>query len=489
MTSTAAPRVLELASGRRVRRPRVALMSVGLAAYWPQFPGLREALLGHAARLAAGLRERGAEVLDVGLVSSAPEAARAGEQLRAAAPDLVVVNLATYATSSQVVPALQRAAAPALLVGMQPSASMDHAGVDTGGWLEYCGVCSLPEMAAALTRCGIAVRSVSGHLDHARAWGRIEEWVRAAGVVGAMRGARLGVLGHLYPGMLDISTDFTAVQAQLGGHVEVLEMDDLRVRVDAVSDARAAEVEEIAREVFAIDDGVDADDLHWAARVAAAQQALVDDFQLDALAYYYRGLGEDQYERLAAGMILGSSLLTAAGVPCAGEYDLRTALAMLLLDRLGAGGSFTEFQALDFERGAVEMGHDGPAHLGVSQGRPVLRGLDLYHGKRGWGVSVEFSVRHGPATLLGVTQRRDGALRLVVAEGEVVDGPHMRIGNTTSRLDFGCDPGEFADAWSAAAPSHHWALGLGHQARVLRCVADLAGLELVEVCPGRPAAG
>jgi L-arabinose isomerase len=215
--------------------------------------------------------------------------------------------------------------------------------------------------------------------------------------------------------------------------------------------------------------------------VSVGLDRLVEDFALDSLAYYHRGLDGEQHERLGAGMILGASLLTARGVPAAGEYELRNSIAMLVMDRLGAGGSFTELQALDFTAGVVEMGHDGPAHLGIGARRPLLRGLGVYHGKRGWGVSVEFDVRHGPVTLCGLGQRRDGRFVLVTAEGEVVDGPHLAIGNTTSRVDFGVDPGEWTDAWSASGVDHHWALGTGHRQAELGAVAELLGLEFVAV--------
>src|SRR5581483_12275067 len=152
------------------------------------------------------------------------------------------------------------------------------------------------------------------------------------------------------------------------------------------------------------DGSVEPDDLDWAARVSVALERLVREFTLDSLAYYHRGLEGELHERLGAGMILGASLLTAAHVPCCGEYELRASLAMLIMDRLGAGGSFTEIQALNFRDDVVEMGHDGPAHLGISDRRPLLRGLGTYHGKRGYGVSVEFDVAHGPVTALGLTQ-------------------------------------------------------------------------------------
>jgi L-arabinose isomerase len=140
----------------------------------------------------------------------------------------------------------------------------------------------------------------------------------------------------------------------------------------------------------------------------------------------------------------------------------------LVAGGLGAGGSFTGLPALNFRDGVVERGHDGP-------------GLGAYHGKRGWGVSVEFDVRHGPVTLIGLGQTRDGKYKLIASEGRVVEGPLLEIGNTTSCVDFGCDPGEWADAWSASAVAHHRALATGSLLPDLRALVDLSGPELVEV--------
>jgi L-arabinose isomerase len=466
-----------------IPHPRVGLVAGGLGAYWPQFPDLLPQLERSAARVAERMRDLGADVVDVGFISDAQDGATAAEKLRAAGCDIIVGFLTTYMTATMLVPVAQRSGAPVLLINLQPTQAMDHATFDTGQWLAYCGACPLPEMANTFRRCGVPFRSVSGYLEDERAWARIGRWVRAAGVRAALRRGRHGLMGHLYPGMLDVATDLTLVPANLGGHVEVLEFDDLRVRADAATDAEVAAKLRQARDTFDLAGSVNDDDLTWAARVAAGLDRLVADFTLDSLAYYHRGLDGEIHERLGAGMILGASLLTARGVPAAGEYELRTSLAMLILDRLGAGGSFTELQALDFHRGHVEMGHDGPAHLAISARRPLLRGLGVYHGKRGWGVSVEFDVTPGPVTAFGLRQDRDGRYTFVVAEGTVVDGPHLQIGNTTSRVDFGCDPGEWTDAWSASGISHHWALGTGHRAADLRAVADLMELELVEVRP------
>lgn len=466
----------------RPRPVRIGLVSGGLGAYWEQFPDLLPQLRGSAAEVARRLGAgRDSELVDGGFVSDAGEAAAVGSRLGAADCDLVVFFLATYLTSSMVLPIAQRVGAPVVLVDLQPTRAMDHETVDTGRWLGYCGSCPLPEVANVFLRAGIPFRSVSGHLHDERAWARIERWVAAARVRRALGDGRHGLMGHLYPGMLDVSTDLTLVPTTFGGHVEVLEFDDLRERVALVSDEEAQTRADLARQVFEVADSVDGADLNWAARVSVGLDRLLDDFNLDSLAYYHRGLGGELHERLAAGMILGASLQTGRGVPTVGEYELRTSLAMLLVELLGGGGSFTELQALNFDDDVVEMGHDGPAHLAISAGKPVLRGLGTYHGKRGWGVSVEFDVRHGPVTLLGIIQHRDGTLSLVAAEGEVVAGPLMQIGNTTSRVDFGCDPGEWVDAWSATGISHHWALGVGHLVEDLVPVADLLGLRLVQL--------
>jgi L-arabinose isomerase len=460
------------------RRTRVGLVAGGLGAYWPQFPALLPQLEASARRVSEKLTGLDCEVVDVGFISDAQEGAAAAERLRAADCDLIIGFLTTYMTATMVVPVAQRSGAPVLVLNLQPTEAMDHATFDTGAWLAYCGACPLPEIANAFERCGIDFRSVSGYVEDPRAWARIGRWVKAAGVRASFRRGRHGLLGHLYPGMMDVSSDPTLVSSQLGGHVEVLEIDDLRVRVERVGDDETEDRMDLARRVFEVDDSVADEDFRWAARVSVALDRLVSDFDLNTLAYYHRGLDGETHERVGAGLILGSSLLTARGVPTCGEFELRTSLAMLVMDVLGAGGSFTEFQALNFVDGVVEMGHDGPAHLAISAHKPLLRGLGVYHGKRGWGVSVELDVRHGPVTALGIGQLRDGSYRMVASEGRVVPGPVLHIGNTTSRVDFGCDPGEWTDAWSGSGVGHHWALGTGHRVDELRAVADLLGLDL-----------
>ncbi|MFG1606527.1 arabinose isomerase [Actinoplanes sp. NPDC049265] len=463
------------------RKTRIGLVAGGLGTYWPQFPALLPRLQESARYVSQRFQDMDAEVIDAGFISDAQEGAIAAEKLRAADCDLIVMFLATYLTASMVLPIAQRSNTPVLVIDLQPSERMDHASFDTGAWLAYCGQCPVPEVGNTFRRAGIPFRSVSGWLRQESAWARIGTWIRAAHVRAALRHARHGLMGHVYPGMLDVSTDLTLLPVTFGSHVEVLEFDDLRERVLAVTPDLVKERMDLARGIFTLDDTVQEDDFAWGARVSVGLDRLVDDFDLDSIAYYHRGLAGEQHERLGAGMILGASLLTARGIPTTGEYELRTTVAQLATQVVGAGGSFCEIQALNFSDNVVEMGHDGPAHLAVSARDPLLRGLGVYHGKRGWGVSVEFDVREGPVTLLGLGQDRDGSLSFVASEGTVVPGPLLAIGNTTSRVSFDRDPGEWVDDWSASGVGHHWSLSLGHRAADYRAAAGLLGIGFTHV--------
>jgi L-arabinose isomerase len=471
-------------------RTRVGVFGIGLAAYWPQFEGLRERLQGYQEGIEAHLEVMGAEVVSAGLVDTAQSARRAGVTVGAQQVDLVLVYAATYATSSLVLPVVQAAHAPVVILNLQPTRALDYERTTTGEWLANCSACCVPEIAGALTRARIPYRTLTGTLlDGDPAWDVLREWLDAAYAVRSLRTGRIGFLGHTYPGMLDMYSDFTQVQAQTGAHVEVLEIDELVERVESADAAAVERKREEIRDTFDLADaGIDPiaaeitpEIFAWSARVAVGLDRLVDDFELDGLTYYYRGAGGNIAERVTAGLIVGNSLLTTRGVPASGEGDLKTNVGMLLLDRLGAGGSYTEFYALDFADDFVLMGHDGPAHLAIAEGRPVARALKLYHGKAGAGLSIEMKVRLGPVTILGVTQTADGRLSLIAAEGESIAGPTFRIGNTNSRIRFPSGPTAFFDAWCAQGPTHHVALGVGHQVSRLRKVADLLGLELAVV--------
>jgi L-arabinose isomerase len=479
-------------------KAKIGVFGIGLAAYWPQFEGLKSRLEGYQKQVEAKIEQMGAEVVSAGLVDDAPGARLAGDLFTRENVDLIVCYVGTYSTSSQVLPAVQRRRAPVLILNLQPVPALDYLDTDTAEWLANCCACCVPEISNAFARSRIQFNVVSGILSpvegranqyYERAWNEIQEWVQAASVMRAVSYSRIGFLGHTYPGMLDMYSDFTMHHAQLGTHIEVLEMDDLHKRVNAVTDDEiSAKITEI-RSVFdvaqpgrdKISMPVTDEGMRWSARVAAGLDRLTADFDLQGLTYYYRGLDGNPNEELGASLIVGNSLLTARGIPASGEGDLKTCVAMLMMDRLKAGGSYTEFYAMDFNDDFILMGHDGPGHIAISDQKPVLRGLGLYHGKRGYGISVEFKVKTGPITILGMTQTADGRLKMLAAEGDSIPGDTMQIGNTNSRLRFGLDPATFMNAWCEEAPTHHCALGVGHQLGKIRKLARLMNLELAVI--------
>ncbi len=493
---------------RKTKTARIGLYSAGLKAYWPQFEGLRERLEGYNGFIENRLGLWG-EVFNFGLVDDETKAREAGEYFNANNVDILFAHSATYFTSSCVLPIHQICGAFTVMLNLQPGAQMNYGETSTGEWLAFCVGCPVPEASNAFERAGIPLHYVNGLLgldvtpimskadentahrpEAQRAWLKIEQWALAAGAVRSLKSSRFGFLGNCYSGMLDMYSDFAMLQSQAGIHVELLEMCDLDRHLRLVTQD---EVDDKIREVerfFQISGDSPSDpiarrptkeQLEWSCRVAAAQDRLVRESKLDALSYYYHGSEGNEYEKLQSGFIVGHSLLTASGVPCAGEGDIKTCIAMKLCDLLGKGGSYSEIVAMDYLRGTMLIGHDGPFHILISDGKPILRGMGLYHGKHGSGVSVEANVISGPVTTLGLTQLRNGKLRLIASQGEAKKYPILTIGNTQTHIDFGMDLDSYMDEWFKASPTHHCALSVGHNAELFEMAAELMGIEFVRV--------
>lgn len=477
-------------------KPRIGVFNVGFHRYWPQFPGLKEKLDELRVVFENRVAALGAVVVSAGLVDTVEAGRNAGDFFAAQGVDLILCDVTTYVQSAFVVPVAQRSRLPMVLVGLQPTPGMDTSKASMFDQLLHDNCTAMPEIAYALRRSGIKTRAIFGLLDgDARAWRQIEDWVLAAKVLRSLRNARIGLLGHPFEGMLDMNADPTAFTSAFGMHVEMVEMCDFKKSVDAVSAADAQHMKAKIRDFFCFPEPgsdpiagpVSDKSLDWSARVAVGLERLAKDLGLDGIAHYYRGVGGNEEERLISGIIVGASLLTGRGIPVAGEGDLKNCVAMLMMDRLGAGGSFCELHPANLAEDFVFIGHDGPGHIGISNEKPALRGLSLYHGKFGNGVSVEFKVKHGPVTIAGLTLGDKSVFKLVVAEGESCEGSIPCTGNTNTRARFRPDTATFIERWTEAGPTHHFALGVGRQINRLRNVAELTGME-VEVVATLPGA-
>jgi L-arabinose isomerase len=390
-----------------------------------------------------------------------------------------------------VLPVVRRAKVPVILLNLSPSAAIDYESFNrmgdrtrmTGEWLAYCQACSVPEIANVFNRCRIPFFQITGMLEgDPVVWQEVDDWLAAARVAHAMEHNRLGVMGHYYGGMLDIYSDLTQQCAFFGGHIEMLEVDELAaLRREVQQGEIAARVAEF-KTAFDVQADCSSDELARAARTSVALDRLAQNHDLGSMTYYYQGTGNPENEDAISSIILGTSLLTARGVPVAGELEIKNAQAMKIMDLFGAGGSFTEFYAVDYNDDVVLMGHDGPGHVAIAEGKIKVRPLQVYHGKVGRGLSVEMSVKHGPVTLLSVVQTVDGKLQLQIAEGESVAGPILEIGNTNSRYRFSIGARKFVSEWSLRGPAHHCAVGVGHLAEKLKKLASLLGMECIVVC-------
>jgi L-arabinose isomerase len=468
---------------------RVGLFGVGLDTYWGQFAGLRERLEGYLGAVGDGLRRNGIEVVSAGLVDNVESSGDAATLFRTKNVRMIFLYVSTYALSSTVLPVIRQVGVPVVVLNLQPESRIDYVrfnnlgdrGKMTGEWLAYCQACAIPEMASVFIRSGIPFRQVTGTLSDVAAWSEIQGWVDAARVAEAMRANRMGIMGHYYNGMLDVYSDVTLHSAAFGTHVEHVEIDALKLQRQRVTAGEVQQkVEEIFRS-FQVSTECAKSEIERAARTSCALDRLTAEKNLGSLAYYYEGNPGSEEEDIITSIIVGNSLLTGRHIPVAGECEVKNVQAMKIMDAFGAGGSFSEFYAMDFDDDVILLGHDGPGHIGIAEAKPMLKPLGVYHGKPGKGLSVEMRVKHGPVTLLAVVQTAEGKLKLLTAEGESVAGPILEIGNTNSRYRFSRGVKGFLDAWCKEGPAHHCAIGLGHIASKIQKLGDILRLECVQV--------
>lgn len=468
---------------------KVGLYGIGLDTYWGQFDGLLDRLKGYQQQIKERMESFGATVIDAGLVDSPEKARGAGEFLKKHDVGLVFLYVSTYALSSTVLPVAQKVKVPVIILNLQPVPAIDYEsfnklgdrGKMTGEWLAHCQACSVPEIANVFNRSDIQYDFVTGYLDDDLAWDEIAQWIDATHVAQVMRSNRMGVLGHYYNGMLDVYTDLTSQSALFGTHFELLEMCELKKLRDEASPQEIESKVQEFHQAFDVVESCDEYEINRAAKTSVALDKLVETHKLGSLAYYYEGTDGNEYENIVTSVIAGNTLLTGKNVPVAGECEVKNAQAMKIMDAFGAGGSFSEFYAMDFNDDIVMLGHDGPAHFTIAEGVVQLVPLPVYHGKPGKGLSIEMTVKHGDVTLLSVVQGKDKVF-LLVAEGESVPGPVLHIGNTNSRYRFPIGARAFIDQWSKQGPAHHCAIGVGHLAKKIKKLAYLLNIEAVQIC-------
>ncbi|MFZ0454778.1 MAG: L-fucose/L-arabinose isomerase family protein, partial [Ignavibacteriaceae bacterium] len=403
--------------------------------------------------------------------------------------ELIFLYVSTYALSSTVLPVVQKVKVPVIILNIQPVPAINYTafnqmgdrGKMTGEWLAHCQACSVPEIASVFNRSDIRYEFITGYLEDPTVWHEMEEWMDATYVADVMHKNNLGILGHYYNGMLDVYTDLTKQSASFGTHIELIEMCEVKKFRDEIPEAEIKDKIEEFKKVFEVAPECTPEELKRAALTSIALDKVVDTHKLGSLAYYYEGEPGNEYESIVTSVIAGNTLLTGKHVPVAGECEVKNAQAMKIMDTFDAGGSFSEFYAMDYNDNIILLGHDGPAHFKISEGRVKLVPLPVYHGKPGKGLSIQMTVKNGPVTLLSVVDGKDGIF-LLTAEGESVPGPVLEIGNTNSRYRFSLEAREFINRWSKQGPAHHCAIGLGHISSKIEKLGTLLGIPVVKIC-------
>lgn len=476
---------------RKPLTAKVGIAGVGHRIYWDQFPGLLDNLMGYMDDFEERVKGFDVATVNFGMMDTAESTYATLKQIKQSDIDLLFVDMLTYATSSTWGIIIREVDVPVVLIALQPLAAMDYDRATTQMQLENDNICSLPEFAGVAVRMGKKVPPmIIGQLyEDEAAWAEVARWCQIAKVVHDVKGARIGHMGHVLEAMLDMHSDPTAYTAHFGLHIVQTEPDDVVVHY---RNAPEADVQRKKEEILDFFDTPDPqsdpitrkltdEDLETAARVAVALDRFIEEKKLDGLAYYYEGEEGTDVRKVVTNFIVGNSLLTGAGFPMCGESDIKTLIGMLIMDRLDIGGSFAEMHPIDFNRDYVLVGHDGPHHINIAQGKPVLRSLVKYHGKPGSGASVEFQIKHGPITMLSVSQTYEGKFKFVIAEGESAEGPIPPTGNTNTRGVFKPDTVTFLQNWLQQGPTHHFSLGIGHHAQSLKDIADIFGIESVIV--------
>ena len=468
---------------------RIGILGVGHHTYWDQFDGLLNQMHQKLDAFEQLVSLNGVDVKNFELSDCAETAYKLVDQINGTNLDLLFIDMVTYATSSSIAAIFNSCHLPMVLVALQPDKALDYDVASTHMQLYNDDICAIPEFINVAIRLGRPTpEMIIGMLENdEKAAAEISEYCQIAKTVNSLKKARIGQMGHVLESMLDMHTDATMLTATFGSHIVQTEPEEVLKHFHNASKEKVADYKDQIKAFFdfpdpksdPITEKLKPEDLETAARVGVALDAFIEEKRLDGLAYYYEGEPESALRKVVTNFIVGNSLLTASGFPMCGEMDLKTCFAMLIMDRLEMGGSFAEFHPIDFKEGFVLVGHDGPHHLNIADGKPVLRSLKKYHGKPGHGASVEFKIKSGPITMLSIAQKANGKFKFIIAEGESHDGPIPPTGNTNTRGFFKPDVRTFLKRWFSEGPTHHFALGIGHRAETIRKIGKFLDIETV----------
>jgi len=455
----------------RMPVPRIGLLPTGHLIYWNQFPGLKEMGLNMLAELRRRLETIGT-VITPELVDTPEKAAAAGQFFRQQQPDILLIFPLGYTTGMVMAPAVYNLDVPLRILNAHADSAYDYPKADTATYLYHEGVCCVPEYSGTLISLGKKFRVLTGHFGQERFWKEVKADCLGAAGARTFKGLNFGVLGNTYTNMTDMPVDEHRILKATSRLLKRPEVEEIEEAYRRVTKAQLEDMYRQFREMYDIDATVTNEHLKFSAQAAAAYDEIIRRHDISAFGYYWWG-EKELITQLRSQSALAVSRLAAIGRPGVTEGDVKTAMAMKIMDLLGGGGMFLEFFSMDFDENFILMGHDGPSNINVAEGRPKLQHLAVHHGKTGHGLGIDFKMRTGQITLLNLTQFDAGeTFKLLYTVAEVIPGPILNIGNPNCRVRVQKPIHEFMNDWCQQAPCHHIALGIGDHAEELEAFAE-----------------
>ncbi len=458
-------------------KAKVGVFSIALGAYLPQFPSLVPEFDKQFADFKASIPDT-VEIIDGGVVTTKEQSQAAGDKFRAADVDLVFMQLLTYATSYNMLPAVKDLDVPVVLVNVQKLKALDYDTAGTAEWLGEAYACgAVGEMVADLNRYGKRSAVITGVVeggdpDVAR---EIEEWCRAAQCRRRFRDTNIAQIGRPYPGMMDLYIDESNLYRRMGLYTKQFDWEKIWAIADDVNDEAAIEAKKKdILDTFDIVGEPDQEKIHEMAKYVLAFEEWAKNEKLGLVASHYDGYAQGQAGLVDSLLIPAFSMLIKQGTACAVEGDMKVAMAMSILKTISGTGQLAEMYTIDFNDGVTLIGHSGSGDYDFSKAKkPTMKMMDVFHGKTGGGYLTQFYPPTGPITYLAITQDGEGHFKFVCAEGENVEGKILQNGDTMMRTSFKLTPSEFVTKWSETGPTHHFGAAVGHHIDVILKVAKV----------------
>ena len=457
-------------------KARVGVFSIALGAYLPQFPSLVPEFEAQYEAFKKTIPDT-VDVIDGGLITTKEQSQAAGDKFRAADVDLVFMQLLTYATSYNMLPAIRDLDVPVILVNVQKLKALDYDHTDIASWLGEGYACgAVGESAADLQRFGKRFDVITGVVEGGdpSVQHEIEDWCKAAQVRRRFRDTNIAQIGRPYPGMMDLYIDETNLYRRMFLYTKQFDWEKMWAIADNITDEAAirAKAEDILN-TFDVEGGGSIEEVWEMAKYVVAFEQWVKDEKLGLIASHYDGFAQGKAGVLDSMLIPAFSMLIKQGTACAVEGDMKVAMGMSILSTIAGEGQLAEMYSIDFNDDMAIIGHSGSGDFRISGKKPTMKIVKVFHGKTGGGYLTQFYPRLGPVTYLAITQDGDGNFKFIAAEAENIDGKVLSIGDTNNRVKFTCGAREFVNRWSLAGPTHHFAEATGRHIDTIIKVAKV----------------